>query len=193
MKITPNPFESRQRALEEAFFEKVDNQLLVNLRGELARVEEAHKLSHVSEILDQKVLQDLVRAGVTAESLLAMRFVPMIRVAWSDRQISAAEQAAVLKAAESENVKPNSPAYNLLRNWLERPPEEAVYTAWREYVTELARVVPTESLTKLRERTESLCYAVAKATGGVLGIGSISNAEQRIIDDCLNAYTVNPD
>src|SRR5688572_5115767 len=98
MQGTPDPFEARGRSLEAAFFQKVDAQLLAKLRGELAHMEEANKLAHVSEIMDQKVLSDLVRVGVTAESLLAMRFVPMVKVAWSDRRISPAEQTAILKA-----------------------------------------------------------------------------------------------
>lgn len=189
MKLSPDGFQSRQRALEDAFFQKVDTQLLENLRSELGAIEEANGLAHVSGILDEKVLRDLVRVGVTAESLLAMRFVPMIQVAWSDRRISAAEQAAILKAAESENVLPNSPAYHLLRAWLERPPDAAVLGAWKDYVRELARIMPAESLTALRERTKALCYQVAKAAGGVLGIGSISSAEQQAIADCVNTWS----
>src|SRR5262245_61950905 len=76
MKLTPDQFKARERALETAFFEKVDAQLLANLKNELAQMEEAHKLAHVSSIMDQQVLRDLVKVGVTAESLLAMRFVP---------------------------------------------------------------------------------------------------------------------
>jgi hypothetical protein len=188
MKLPPDQFQARQRSLENAFFQKVDVKLLENLRSELAAVEEANGLAHVSGIMDQKVLGDLVRVGVTAESLLAMRFVPMIQVAWSDRRISAAEQAAILKAAESEKVLPNSPAYHLLRTWLESPPDAAIFTAWKEYIRELARITPAESLAELRERTKSLCYQVAKAAGGVLGIGSISQAEQQAIDDCVNTW-----
>src|SRR5688572_23089664 len=105
MKTPPDQFVARQRSLEAAFFQKVDAKLLANLRNKLAEVEEATKLSHVSEIMDQNVLRDLVRVGVTAESLLAMRFVPMIQVAWSDRKMSPEERVAIIAAAESENVK----------------------------------------------------------------------------------------
>jgi hypothetical protein len=188
MKLPPDAFQSRQRAFEEAFFQKVDAKLLENLRSELEAVEDANNLAHVSGILDEKVLRELVRVGVTAESLLAMRFVPMVYVAWSDRKISAAEQQAILKAAESENVLPNSPPYHLLRTWLERAPDSAVFAAWKEYVEALAHVMPADSLTELRERTKSLCYQVAKAAGGVMGIGSISPAEQKAIDECVNTW-----
>jgi hypothetical protein len=182
-------FHARQMSLEAAFFGKVDAELLKNLRSELAALEEANKMAHVSGILDEKVLRDLVRVGVTAESLLAMRFVPMVHVAWADRKISPEERAAILRAAESENVLPNSPAYGVLQSWLQRSPDPAVLAAWKEYIRELARSMPSESLTELRERTKSLCYKVAQAAGGVFGIGSISQAEQEAIDECVNTWS----
>jgi hypothetical protein len=185
----PDQFESRQRSLEAVFFQKVDAQLMANLRNELYQMEEANKLAHVSQIMDQNVLRDLVKVGVTAESLLAMQYVPMVKVAWSDRKISPGEKAAILKAAEEENIKPDSPSYQLLRTWLEHAPDEVVFTAWKEYITELVRVTPAESVVKLRERAERLCYRVAKAAGGVLGLGSISQAEQTTIDECVNRYS----
>ena len=184
----PDEFQARQRSLEAAFFQKVDAKLLDNLRSELAQLETAKGMKHVSGIMDDKVLRDLVSLGVTAESLMAVRFVPMIYVAWSDRQISEAERAAILKAAESDNVVPNSPAFHLLRSWLERRPDSVIFVAWGNYIRELARIMPAESLKELRERTKSLCYQVARAAGGVLGMGSISQAEQRAIDECINTW-----
>jgi len=188
MKLLADQFVARQRALEAVFFQNVDARLIANLRNELSQLEEAHKLAHVSEIMDEHVLRDLVQVGVTAESLLAMRFVPMIKVAWSDGYISPAERAAVLKAAVTENIQPDSPAYQLLCNWLERPPEKAVFVAWKEYIHELAQHMPADSLTKLRQRTASLCNRVAKASGGVLGFGGISHVERETIEDCLATY-----
>lgn len=188
MHLSPDQFEARGRALENVFFRNVDAKLLADLRNKLSQMEEANKLAHVSEIMDQKVLQDLVAVGVTAESLLAMRFVPMLKVAWCDREISPAEQAAVLKAAESENVQPGSPPHNLLRSWLERRPDDAVFVAWKEYIQVLTQRMPPESMTSLRERMASLCHRAAKAAGGVLGIGSISKTEQQTIDECLSTF-----
>jgi len=182
-------FHARQVSLEAAFFGKVDAQLLQNLRSELAALEEANKMAHVSGIVDEKVLRDLVHAGVTAESLLAMRFVPMVHVAWSDRKISPEERAAILRAAEAEKILPDSPAYHVLHSWLERSPDPSIFAAWKSYIRELVRVMPAESLATLRERTESLCYRVAKAAGGVLGIGSISATEQAAIDECVNTWS----
>src|SRR5690349_21532449 len=169
MKLPPDQFASRQRALEEAFFQNVNAKLLANFKDELAQLEEANKLAHVAEIMDQRVLRELVNVGVKAESLLAMRFVPMIRVAWADRTMSRQEKEAILKAVESENenLKPGTPTYNLLSEWLEKPPDSAVFNAWKAYIHALAQNMPPGSLTGLRDRTSDLCYRAARAAGGV--------------------------
>ena len=181
MELNPDAFESRRRALEDAFFHKRDEELVGKMRSQLAALEDKQRLAHVSGILDEQVLVDLAHAGVTAETLLAMRFVPMIAVAWADRIISTKERTAVLQAAESEGVAAGSPAHGLLESWLERKPDKAVFVAWKAYVSELAKVMPPATLAKLRERTEHLCHQVAKAAGGIMGIGSISPAEKAAI------------
>ena len=188
MELPPDLFRARERALEAAFFLKRDAELLARMRSQLAEMEEREKVAHVSGILDEHVLLDLIRVGVTAETLLAMRFVPMVAVAWSDNLVSAEEQAAILKSVEAENIAPGSPAYQLLRDWLEHRPDGAVIVAWKEYISELVRIMPAESLEKLRQRTELLCYQVARASGGFLGIGSVSHAEQTAIEEFVHCW-----
>ena len=61
-------FEARGRALEEAFFQARDRELLEKLRGELASLEESKKLAHVSGIVQEHVLSNLVKAGIKAET-----------------------------------------------------------------------------------------------------------------------------
>lgn len=188
MELPPDLFRARGRALEEAFFLKRDAELLARMRSQLAEMEEREKVAHVSGILDEHVLLDLIRVGVTAEALLAMRFVPMVAVAWSDDLVSADERAAILKSVEAENIAPGSPPYQLLRDWLEHRPDGTVIVAWKEYISELAGIMPAESLEKLRQRTESLCYQVARASGGLLGIGSVSHAEQTAIEEFMHCW-----
>jgi hypothetical protein len=189
MELSPDAFESRRRALEDAFFHKRDEELVAKMRSLLGEFEEKQKMAHVSGILDEHVLVDLVRAGVTAESLLAMRFVPMIGVAWADRIVAEKERAAIMQAAEAEGVAADSPAHRLLESWLHHKPDAAVFVAWKEYVSELAKVMPPATITKLRERTEHLCHQVAKAAGGILGLGSVSAAERAAIAEFSGSWT----
>jgi len=181
-------FEARRISLENAFFQNRDAELVASLRQELSRMEDKLQLTKVSGILNEKVLKDLVQVGVRAETLMAMRLVPMVAVAWTDRILSREERLAILKAAAEEDIVSGSAAYGLLSAWLERPPDERIITAWREYVTEVVRIMPPDSLKELRERTARLCQVVAKATGGVLGIKAISAKEKAAIDEFVGAF-----
>lgn len=190
--MNSSAFDARRTALENAFFQNRDAELVERMRQELARMEEKLKLTKVSGILSEKVLLDLVQVGVRSETLMAMRLVPMVSVAWTDRILSQEERAAILKAAAEVDILPGSAAYGLLSSWLERSPDMRVINAWKEYVTEVARIMPAEALRELRERTAKLCHLVAKAAGGVLGIRAISAAEQTAINDFVGAFDQHP-
>ena len=93
-------FRQREIGLEEAFFKERDRHLLDKLRGELSAMEERKKLAHVSGIVEEHVLTSLVLAGVRAETLAAVSFIPMIEVAWCDGSVAPDERDVVLNTAE---------------------------------------------------------------------------------------------
>lgn len=187
--MNPNDsFDQRRRSLEDEFFYNRDQQLVAKLRNELEAMEDKLQLSHVSGILDEKTLLDLAQSGVTAESLLAMRMVPMLVVAWSDNVITSAERAAILKAAAHDNIAPGTAAYKLLEQWLQDRPSPQVVQAWREYIRELVKVAKPELVQELKARTSRLCHQVALASNSFWSLGRISADKQRVIDDLLAAW-----
>lgn len=186
--ITNDSFNARRQALENEFFYQRDQQLVANLRNEFATFEEEHKLAHVSGVLDEKVLLELVHAGVTAESLLATRMIPMVVVAWSDNLIVVEERTAILKAAAEDKIVPGSAAYELLQHWLHERPRKEVVTTWFEYIRELVKVAPPATVQELRSRTIRLCEQVARASRGFWSSGSISPAKQQVIDEFAHAW-----
>jgi hypothetical protein len=181
-------FHERRRALEDAFFRDRDQQLLEKLQGELYAFEEKHKLAHVSGILDEKILMDLVQAGVSAESLLAMRFVPLVLVAWADNKVTPEERAAILAAEAEEGITPGSAPHELLERWLDERPDERIEAAWQEYVCEAAKVMPKESIAEMKKKALARCQRVAHASGGFLGYGAVSPFEQAAIDKVARAF-----
>lgn len=173
----------RRRALEDQFFAEQDKKLLDKMRKELHDLEEKKKLTHVSGIVEEKVLGDLLSVGVRAETLAAVRLIPMIETAWSDGSITAEERREILKLAHENGMQTGTAAYDLLEKWLERRPLGQVFASWKEYVIELGKVMPKESFAQLREQALERCRAVAGASGGFMGLGKISNAEQAKIDE----------
>ena len=182
-------FDDRRKALEDSFFRERDNVLLERLRGELHSMEAKKQLSHVSGITDDKILSNLVQAGVQAETLTALNLIPLVEVAWSDGAVSAEERAAVLKASTEAGIHPENASYHLLGKWLENRPDQHVVTAWKEYVGTLTRMMPMESVAAMRETTAQRCRRVAEAAGGFLGMGNkISKVEQSAIEEFARAW-----
>jgi len=92
------------------------------MRNELSALEEKRKLAYVSGIVKQHVLDQLVKSGVTAESLTAVVMIPIMEVAWVDGSISTDESDAVLNAAVAEGISADSASYELLKAWLKERP-----------------------------------------------------------------------
>jgi hypothetical protein len=186
MTFDKSAFESRGRALEEAFFKQRDEQLKQKLRSELESLEESRKLAHVSGIVQEQVLTNLIKAGIKGETLAAVVTIPMVEVAWCDGAVSPAERAAVLNAAGKQGLKPGTAPYELLERWLIDRPDSRIVAAWKEYVRELAKLMPKETIDAMHKTVMERCVSVAEAAGGFVGIHRISKIEQATIDDFAN-------
>ena len=181
-------FKQRERGLEEAFFKERDRQLLEKLRGELSVREEKRKVAHVTGIVEEHVLSSLVQAGVQAETLTAVALIPLVEVAWCDGAVSPEEREAVLNAAIAHGIAADSAAYALLQRWLEEQPDPRIGAAWREYVHELARISPKDTIAAMKKNMLDRCTRVAAAAGGFLGLATISKHEQAKINELAKAW-----
>jgi len=124
-----DPFGDRRKNLEDAFFKDKDKQFMENMSRELSAMEEKKQLAHVSGIVEERVLDNLVKAGVTAETLAAVSLIPMVEVAWVDGSVTPEERDAVLNAAAAQGVKPDTAPYEILRSWLKERPDSHVIAA----------------------------------------------------------------
>jgi uncharacterized tellurite resistance protein B-like protein len=177
-------FGDRRKALEDSFFRDRDQLLLAKLQLELEALEEHRNLAHVSGILDDAVLGKLVKAGVRAETLIAVTLIPLVEVAWADGAVSEDEREAVLKAAAENGVQKDSAAHELLKHWLKDRPDSRIIGSWKEYVGALAKAMPADAMLVLRERLVGRMRAVAEATWSFMGLGrKISQVEQKAIEE----------
>lgn len=167
------------RALEERFFRDKDAALLEYLRSEGDKTKLQARLSEVSHMRDTKVLDDLVRVGVNAESFAAFSLLPLVRVAWSDGEVADSERVAILEAAKGEGITQESASYQLLQGWLDEGLDPGLLEAWHNYARALAVELDDVSLAAVRNTTLERAQRVAQAAGGILGIGNrISKNEE---------------
>ena len=178
---------AKSRALENSFFRERDLGLLAYLRSQTDQTR--NQLAEISKIHDIKVLDDLIRVGITAESFTALSLLPLVRIAWADAEIQDSERAAILQAAESEGISKDSTNYQLLKGWLDDRPDPTLLEAWREYAVELAKELDEASLAEVRRITMDRARRIAELTGGILGLShEISKEEERALIDLARAF-----
>jgi hypothetical protein len=183
-----NAFDERRKKLEDAFFKDRDQKLMEKMRRELEAFEESKKLAHVSGIVEERVLKNLVEAGVRAETLTAVTLIPMVEVAWCDGSVSVEERDAVLNAAAKAGIHPDTASYELLRQWLQNRPDSHIIAAWKDYVSEVSRLMPKDSLAEFKRNMLDRCTRVAEAAGGFLGLATISKHERAKINEFAKAF-----
>jgi len=175
-----NSFEDRRKALEEAFFQKQDLQLLERMRKQEALTE----LAGASGIADQAALQSLAAAGVNASTLAALTLVPLIFVAWADRSMDDRERQAILSAAADAGITKGGAAHGLVEHWLRQRPPMALFDAWVRSV----EAMDAGTATQIRAEVVDRAKKVAAAAGGFLGIGTVSAVETETIAKIERAF-----
>jgi hypothetical protein len=178
----------RSRNLEDEFFRKEDQRLIEKLRELKAREVSREALARVSGIRDTAILDRLVQLGIHAETLAALSIVPLAEVAWADGAIDEKERRAILERAEQSGVAPGSTSHDLLRSWLERRPEPRLLVAWTHMIQGLSDNLSPEQVAALRAGLVERVQAVARASGGVLGVGKVSSAEAEMIRQLESAF-----
>ena len=171
----------RRTAFEEIFFAKQDAKVLAQLRRESERRAAVESLARASGIDDPELLDRLVELGLDARSWTALALVPLVEVAWADGNVDAKERAAILTAASEHGLHRTAPGHVLLESFLRNRPEASLFASWGGFMTELAAQLNPEERESVRSQILDRARRVAAAAGGILGIGSISDAEKRVL------------
>lgn len=164
----------RGRGLEEGYFAKTERERVERLRAEQERAKAQRSLADLFGLGDESV-DFLLDVGILAETLPALDWIPLVEVAWSDGGVDLAEKEVLLAAAEEDGVDFAHPAHQLLRSWIERRPASTLFDAWKLHVALTGRTP------RQREPILDRARAVAHASGGLLGIGTVSGAESQAV------------
>lgn len=177
-----NTLLQRGRDLEDAFFHDIDQKLIERLRDESRN--KASRLSLVKQagISDPTLAEELLELGVTPESLIAIRLVPLVLVAWADREVSDDERETIIAEARRLGIRAASVADDLLDSWLRKRPSKAMGDAWARYTRGLLLDIPSEIRSAYVKEIKREMMAVARASGGVLGFGNVNDMELDMLE-----------
>lgn len=173
----------RGQALEDEYFQRVDQELLAKLRESEERVARMDELAKATGVHDEEVIGHLIDAGIDASNVAALTLTPIVFVAWASGTVSPEERQGVISAALRRGVNSNPLAFRLLEQWLQTRPRRELWQLWKEYASALHDALPPATSDKLRERLLAQAKDVAMASGGVLGVGKICTAEERVLEE----------
>lgn len=175
-----SPFSREKKSLEDAFYQKESELILKKMREKKDREAQIQSLAEILRLKDPALATHLLELGVTPETALAFRLIPLLEVAWADGHLDNQERDAVLKAAEAEGAGPETPGGEMLKVWLESPPT-ALVGSWYRCLADLRESLSPEDLAQLRESLLGSARRVAESAGGILGIGSVSATEKTVL------------
>ena len=170
--------DDRRKSLEDEFFHKESQKDLAKLREKLAKQNSKDELRKASGMEDEAVLDRLVELGIGADTIAALSLVPLIKVAWADGAVQDREREAILQGAEDKGITKDSPAFDVLDDWLSKEPDDTLFDAWAAYIKALRSELSEEQGKILKNQVTRFAQVVAESAGGFLGIGKISGEEK---------------
>jgi len=178
----------RERALEEEFFAKKNQQLRDKLKATFEQQVTREQLKAATGITDPIVLERLIALQVRGETMTAFWLYPLVEIAWADGKLDGKERDAILEAATGAGIERGSPGYEALEAAMADGPTEARRKVWFAYAKDLAARLDPGERRRVREDLVARARKVAEASGGLFGVGKVSAAEQRILDAVAGAF-----
>jgi hypothetical protein len=167
--------------LEELFFNIQDKTLTDLIEREKNDRDKTFALRSLSGISNRTILDNAVKLGINATTFGALSLVPLLQVAWADKFCDKKETQVILDCAAEVGIKKDSAPYQLLRSWLLKDINPNLFIAWKAYVHTLQETLTQVELNELKDEIIGRARSVARASGGILGIGSISSVEKDAI------------
>lgn len=172
----------RGKNLEEDYFHRKEKELIENLRKRREEETKQQELAAGTGTANAEILQTLHELGYTRDTVLLLHLVPLISIAWADDKVSGPERELIIEAAKLRDIAEDSAAYKQLNDWLTNRPSDAFLDQTLRVIANLAETNTPEENEMRRQNLLDLAKRVAAASGGILGLGKISDEEQAQID-----------
>ena len=169
--------DDRAGRTEDEDFRRKDAELIARARAFLS---ERQQLGDALGLHAPDIIAPLHDAGVRADTVGLLEWLPAIEVAWIDG-VDAREREELSRQFEM-TAGPDGLGVSLLNEWLYgRPPHEAMIAAKRALRHQLDHL-DAEARQDALQRIAARCEVVGRLSGGWFGIGTLSNEERAHID-----------
>lgn len=174
--------QARGKALEDEYFHRVDEAMLVRMREAMHREEAKKLLIETLGFEDDALVEHLLDAGFGAGTVSALVLAPLVFVSWADGEVSAAERQVIMSEALHRGLRSTEDSFHLIEHWLEHRPPRQLWTVWCEYSDSLRQSLPSDLERVLSGSLFNRCEAVARTTTGLLGATHFSKPAREMLD-----------
>ena len=174
-------FSDLRIAKEEEFFHKREQALLEKVKQSAAAQSEARRLGEALGTRDEGILQDLQALGYTPDIIQILFAVPLIAVAWADGEVSERERSLIQELA-GVSQSDNAAAHHQLKQWLDKKPPQDFLDRSLRIIGSLLKTLPPDRESGSGRELLTSATRIAEASGGFLGLGSISATERALIE-----------
>jgi hypothetical protein len=164
------------------YFDQIEARIMKRLHAEAMSDESRAELLRTTGIQDPQLIDELSKLGITADELIALRFFPLVMVAWAEDSADSDERHVVQAQAKRLGIREDSTAWIVLDTWLRTRPPGVGVDAWKRYTHGIFSRMSPMACERLIELTRAQMTSVAKASGGHFGIGKVSRKEHTMID-----------
>lgn len=176
-----NMLNDLRKAKDEEYFHNKEQELVEKMRQRVSKEQERQELAEFFFVEDAEILDDLQALGYSRETIFLLFLVPVIHVAWIDGSVTSKEREAIIEIARERGMERDSRAESMLLDWLNDRPSEEFFERTLRLIRNILKTRP-KAVRMIREQTLAhYCNVVAGASGGFLGFGKVSPAQQELI------------
>jgi hypothetical protein len=171
----------RKNALEGEYFRKKEQELIEKLKQRAKAATEREGLAEAAGVSNEQILEAFREMGFDRETVALLHFIPLLEVAWSDGSVSPKERAGILEMARARGITEGSPAHGKLLGWLGNRPDPVLLERAKTVLRDLLALMTDDKRQSAARDLVAALEAVAAASGGILGLGARTSAEERAV------------
>ena len=158
------------------------------LDAHFQRESKRQALGEFSRLDDDELLGELVDAGFSPNTLPAIDFVPLVFAAWASDTVTEEENRVAMTLIYDSRLYEFPAALARVQTWLDVRPDEDLMSLWKRFTRARSKKWTVASRYRFGRKAVDEATAIAKASGGVMGFGSICAAESKIIREIESVY-----
>lgn len=159
-------------------------------RDQQAAAARRRQLAAALGINDDAIVTALSAFGFDASTAPLVEIVPAIRVAWADGSLSAGEREEIARLLSHPEMESSGRVGSrLVAGWLAEEPSGDFYRVVTAALRHCLVRLDAGVRTRIVNQIVGDCTAVARSSGGLLGLGALSSAESNRIRDVVAALS----